>query len=180
MERIESFLEGIPGYAGYRDKESRRDSDRRLRESIANQLSSVAQRVERGGAALARQRQLDKAAGVEQLVRSLNHAANRVRTRSYGYGGIFSDTPVDERALAQLYLFDKGLAVKVDQLDARLAGIESEVVSEGSITDLLQEAEKAVQSLLDQLDTRGAVLETATAAPQRSILEPFAGSEAVS
>ncbi|MGD9712004.1 MAG: hypothetical protein AB7V46_08075, partial [Thermomicrobiales bacterium] len=88
MDRIETFLDGLPGYSGYRDKERRRDTDRRLRESIANQLESIAQRVERGGASLVAQRQLDAVSGIESLVRQLNHAGNLVRTQRYGYGGI--------------------------------------------------------------------------------------------
>src|SRR5687767_12069292 len=108
MDRITSFLNDLPGYAWYRDKESRRDADKRLRDSIANQLAAIADRAERAGATLVQRRELDQSQSIEQLVRSLNHAANRIRSLSYGYGGIFSDTPVDERVLAQLFLFDKG------------------------------------------------------------------------
>src|SRR5680860_17777 len=129
MDRIEAFLNDLPGYEGYRDKESRRDSDKRLRDSIANQLGSIADRVERAGAVLVQRRELNKSQPIEQLVRSLNHAANRMRSQSYGYGGIFSDAPVDEHVLAQLFLFDKGLAMKVDQLDAQLATAESDLTS---------------------------------------------------
>src|SRR5680860_1858045 len=106
MDRIEAFLNDLPGYEGYRDKESRRDSDKRLRDSIANQLGSIADRVERAGAVLVQRRELDKSQSIEQLVRSVNHAANRIRSQSYGYGGIFSDRPIDEGVLCLLYTSD--------------------------------------------------------------------------
>jgi hypothetical protein len=173
MDRIEAYFQRIPGYSGYRDKENRRDSDRRLRESIAGQLESIARRVERGGARLIAARQLDQAGGVEQLVRSLDHAANLVRTQSYGYGGIFSDRSIDERALNQLSLFDKGLALKVEQLDAQLSGIESAVSSGGNLTETLGSAETAIRSIVDLISTRGEVLETAAVAPSRSLFEPL-------
>ncbi len=172
MERIEAFLDGLPGYTGYRDKESRRDSDRRLRESVANQLEAIAKRVERAGAQLANERRLQEVGGVEELVRSLNHTANLVRTQSYGYGGIFTDTPVDERALNQLYLFDKGLALKVSQLDSRLAGIESTITSGESVADALQQAKSSIQGIVDQISARSAVVESAAPAATRSLFSP--------
>ena len=173
VDRIESFLNDLPGYSGYRDKESRRDSDKRLRDSIASQLGSIASRVERAGAVLVQRGELDKSHQIEQLVRSLNHAANRIRSQSYGYGGIFSDTPIDEPVLSQLYLFDKGLAAKTDQLDAQLANVETSLTSGDAIDPVIEEARKSVQSLLDLLDTRGAVVETAAPAPQRTLFQPL-------
>jgi hypothetical protein len=173
MDRITSFLNDLPGYTGYRDKESRRDSDKRLRDSIASQLASIADRVERAGATLVQRRELEKSQAIEQLVRSLNHAANRISSQSYGYGGIFSDTPVDERALAQLFLFDKGLATKVGQLDAQLATVETDLTSGSPIEPVIDEARKSLQSLLDLLDTRGTVVETAAPAPPRSVFAPL-------
>ncbi|MGE3796216.1 MAG: hypothetical protein AB7G88_00125 [Thermomicrobiales bacterium] len=173
MDRIETFLDGLPGYSGYRDKERRRDTDRRLRESIANQLESIAQRVERGGASLVAQRQLDAVSGIESLVRQLNHAGNLVRTQRYGYGGIFSDTPVDERALNQLYLFDKGLGMKVSQLDSQLSSIEADLAHGGSVQETLQRASGAVQGIIDHLAARNAVVETASPAASRSLFTPL-------
>lgn len=172
MERIESFLDGLPGYQGYRDKESRRDSDRRMRESIANQLESIALRVERGGARLVAERKLDSAVSVEGLVKAINHAANLVRTQSYGYGGIFSDAPVDERALNQLYLFDKGLGVKVSQLDQELAGIEAAIASGENVQATIGSAEVAVQAIVDQLSARSSIIETAAPAAARTLFTP--------
>ncbi|MBX3069581.1 MAG: hypothetical protein KF883_03635 [Thermomicrobiales bacterium] len=173
MDRITDFLDRLPGYSGYRDLESRRDSDRRLRESIASQLEALAQRVERGGASLVASQRYSDASAVEQLVRSLNHAANLVRTQSYGYGGIFTDTPVDDRVLHQLFLFDKGLGLKVDQLDRQLAGIEAAITNSNDLGATLSSADTLVRGLVDSLSARGAVIETAAPAPVRSLFTPM-------
>lgn len=173
MDRINAFLDGLPGYSDYRDLESRRDIDRRLRESIANQIDTIAQRAERGGAALVANQRYSDATKVERLVQSLRHAGNLVRTQSYGYGGIFTDTPVGERALNQLYLFDKGLGLKVDQLDQQLADIQTSITSGVSLDETLTAAETAVQGIIDSLATRGAVIESAAPAVSRSLFTPL-------
>jgi hypothetical protein len=171
MERIESLLNDIPGYTGYRDKERRRDSDRRLRESIAAQLGSVARRVERGGATLAGSGNMTGASKAEALVRALDHAASRVRAQSYGYGGIFSDRPVDEHVLDTLYLFDRGLSRKVTELDEQLSAIESDLAATADVDAVVASPLALVQSLLDQLDARSAVVETSAPPPVRSVFE---------
>ncbi len=175
MDRIESFLDGIPGYSGYREKESRRDSDRRVREAIANQLEGISQRVERGGAALVRMGDLTRASEAEGLVRDLKHAADRIRSQRYGYGGLFSDTPVDDRVLSQLFMFDKSLATRVEQLDTELSTIEFDLTNAQSGDTSIPAARASVRSILDQLETRDSVVETAAPAPGRSIFAELSG-----
>jgi hypothetical protein len=46
---------------------------------------------------------------------------------SYGYGGLFSDRPIDDAALAQLRLFDEGLLVKTTALQTGVESIEAGV-----------------------------------------------------
>lgn len=173
MDRVSSFLDGLPGYDDYRDLESRRDIDRRLRESIASQIDVIAQRAERGGAALVANQRYSDATKVERSVQSLRHAGNLVRTQSYGYGGIFTDTPVGDRALNQLYLFDKGLGLKVDQLDQQLADIQSAITDGDSLDETLAAAETSVQGIVDSLAARGAVIESAAPAVSRSLFTPL-------
>lgn len=173
MDRINAFLDGLPGYSDYRDLESRRDIDRRLRESIANQIDAIAQRAERGGAALVANQRYPDATKVERLVQSLRHAGNLVRTQSYGYGGIFTDTPVGERALNQLYLFDKGLALKVDQLDQQLADIQPAIIDGDSLDETIATAQASVQGIVDLLATRGAVIESAAPTVSNSLFTPL-------
>ncbi|CAN5538382.1 hypothetical protein BH23CHL5_BH23CHL5_01250 [soil metagenome] len=175
MDRIESFLDGIPGYSGYREKESRRDSDRRVREAIANQLEGISQRVERGGAAIVRTGDLSRASEAEGLVRDLKHAANRIRSQRYGYGGVFSDTPVDQRVLSQLFMFDKSLAARVEQLDADLSSIENDMTNTPPDDTTIPLARASVRSILDQLETRDSVVETAAPASARSLFTALSG-----
>src|SRR5215212_5078911 len=91
--RVASLLNKIPGYSGYRNKESRRDEDRRLREELAREYGQIAQRLAEIG-------------NVERVERALRRFTDRLRTATYGYGGLFSDRSIDERALDQLQAFD--------------------------------------------------------------------------
>ncbi len=116
QDTAESTLDRIPGYAGYKSKEQARDSDRVLRDEIARQLDQDATRVEALARTAANERNVSRVNELEAVVQGFRNVANVVRSLSYGYGGLFSDRPVDDAALAQLRLFDEGLLLKVTAL----------------------------------------------------------------
>jgi hypothetical protein len=91
LDRITDKLSSIPGYDAYRDKENRRETDRRVRERIAADLGSFAERIERIATDLANRREISAVGPVDSAAKSLRHVQNLVSTATYGYGGIFSD-----------------------------------------------------------------------------------------
>jgi hypothetical protein len=125
QDSTESMLNRIPGYAGYKSKEQARDSDRVLRNEIARQLETDATRVEAIQRTAANERNVTRVNELEPVVQGFRNAANLIRSLSYGYGGLFSDRPVDDAALAQLRLFDEGLLVKVTALQTGVESIEA-------------------------------------------------------
>ncbi len=125
QDSTESMLNRIPGYAGYKGKERARDSDRVLRNEIGRQLDQDANRVEAVQRTAADAREVARTTELEPVVQGLRNAANLVRSLSYGYGGLFSDRPIDDAALAQLRLFDEGLLVKATALATGVESIEA-------------------------------------------------------
>lgn len=158
-KRLEEWLDKVPGYAGYRSKEDRRDDDRRVRESIAAGLDNTVRTLTSVGARLAEQRKLTHISAIERLVSATRLLADRVRSASYGYGGIFSDRNVDEFALDQLRQFDAAFAAEASSLDdiaGRLA-TAPEGPLEADITGYRTELDRL--ALL--FDARGDVVESA-------------------
>jgi hypothetical protein len=125
QDSAESMLNRIPGYTGYKSKEQARESDRVLRNEIARQLDADATRVEAIQRTAANERTVARVNELEPVVQGLRNAANLIRSLSYGYGGLFSDRPIDDAALAQLRLFDEGLLVKATALQSGVEGIEA-------------------------------------------------------
>lgn len=166
QESTDSVLRRIPGYAGYKNKEQARDSDRALRDDIARQLDQNADRVEAVQRTAANERNVARAGELEPVVQGFRNAANLVRSLSYGYGGLFSDNPVDETALAQLRLFDEGLLVKVMALTTAIDGIEQEE-SGASAT-----IEREIADFKTGLDLRSKVITEGRPAKPVKVSEP--------
>jgi hypothetical protein len=166
-ERVERLLKRVPGYTGYRQKESMRDDDRRLRQEIARELTQSIDRLTAVSSRLASERRLDQISAVENTIGRVRQLESRVRTASYGYGGIFSDRSVDEYALQQLKAFDVAFQQGVDELASLVAGATS---GDTVDTTALQPIDQKVTDLNRLFDTRGDVIETATPTQDPDVL----------
>ena len=123
--RVASWLGKVPGYSGYKNKETRRDEDKRVREELAREYGQYAQRLTDLQGELVRSHRLTDIGTTERLERSLRLFADRVRVATYGYGGLFSDRSIDERALDQLQAFDRALGDGLDEVRSGVEALES-------------------------------------------------------
>ncbi len=159
VSTIGSLLNKVPGYAGYRDKESRRDDDRRLRDAIAASLDSTIQSLTQASARLAEKRSFTSLSTIERLIGTTRLLADRVRTTSYGYGGIFTDQPVDEFVLDQLRQFDAVFQSEVENLAAIADRIST--APEGPLDVDISAYQDELNRLGKLFDGRKSVVETA-------------------
>ena len=157
--KITELLNRVPGYTGYRSKEDRRDDDKRLRESISASLDSTVATLTSTSAKVGDQRRLTHISTLERLVGSTRHLADRVRSASYGYGGIFSDQSVDELALDQLRQFDNAFQKESEEL-AALAG-RLEASPEGPLDVDITAYQTELNRLGLLFDARGDVVASA-------------------
>ncbi|MDP9363125.1 MAG: hypothetical protein M3Q10_02635 [Chloroflexota bacterium] len=168
--RVGGLLDRIPGYRGYRAKEDRRDADRRVREHLVTAYDAQADRIERVARDLAARRRLQDIGPVDEFARTLRHFIDRVRTATYGYGGLMGDRDVDAQALDQLRLFDEGLLSGFDELAKPIGDLETALAANGELATPARAGSDVVRRLLARFDLRGEVVETGKAAPQESVM----------
>lgn len=168
VDRIKDLLGRIPGHNGYRDKENRRDEDRRLRETIADGIMQSVDTLTRYNAQLSANRELSSLSKVEALVGQIRLLADRIRTASYGYGGIFSERSVDEAALDQLRQFDLALQREVAGLATAVGTLTSSAPPNAEHAD-------AVTTELNRLnllfDSRTSVVDQARPTREAKVLD---------
>ena len=156
--RITELLHRVPGYSGYRDKENRRDEDKRLRESIADDVQKGVDRLTQYNGDLSAARELSHISRMESLVGQIRLLADRIRTTSYGYGGIFTERDVDGAALDQLRQFDLALQDEVASLNDKIGELTRSIPPEDDdVRALSQEIDRL--SLL--FDSRSQVVDQA-------------------
>lgn len=171
LERqVGGVLDRIPGYRGYRAKEDRRDADRRVREHVVAAFTAEADRVGTIAQQLADQRRLTEIGPVDDFAQTLRHFVDRVRTATYGYGGLMGDRDVDASALDQIRLFDEGLLAGIDELRGPIADLETAYAQQGDLAGPARAGTAIARNLLARFDLRSEVVETGKAAPQQSVM----------
>lgn len=171
---IGNLIQRVPGYRGYRQKEDRRDADRAVRDKIVFELDQRASLVEAVASGLGAKRDLTNVGTVNALSRELRALSTRIRTASYGYGGLFSDRDVNEHALAQIQDFDEALLEGVAAYDGPIAALER--ATPETITAMSETVGAVTRHLNEQFAARSNVVETAQPSTVRPAPPPVSSA----
>jgi len=134
---LEKLADAIPGLKGYRDKESRRDTDKRFREYLANRIDTGRDAIDDIKRRQVNEKKLDGLADWDRLSQKLFKVSNAIRHATYGYSGFFDQVKIQEAELDRLYQYDLSLVADVEALEKSLQGTPqiSEVESKVNALD---------------------------------------------
>jgi hypothetical protein len=161
--RMNSFLNSIPGYGGYRSKEQRRDSDRLIRERLAQDYGELADRLGRLANRFANERDLVSVRLISKSHTRLISFRDRVRSATYGYAPLFSQNSIDEAALEQIAAFDRSLGEGLEPLAASISSLESTPPGTDEFKSTASDLESVVEGLHQRFAQRSQVIESGQA-----------------
>lgn len=149
QNKVEELMLRIPGYAGYKQKEQRREADKLLRVHVARQYEEQLKQLNELQYTLSSQGQLRIIVALERASMKLQLLIDRIRNASYGYAGLFDAIKVNEDTLDALYDFDQSMLEGVDTV----SGVLDELASpEGGAQLTVSEVNKLV-SILETLNS---------------------------
>jgi len=144
---LEKIASHIPGVAGYREREGRREADRRVREFLAG-------RLDEGRAGLTALRntvtdagQLKMLDAIGRLDRILQKSVSSLRYADYGFSGVFDQLKIREAELDQIYAYDAALVTDVVTLSDALRSISTAAPDESTLVPLTNAAEQLDQKV---------------------------------
>lgn len=145
QNKLEELIAQIPGYAGYKQKEQRREADKLLRMQVARRYQEQLDRLSGIQYTLTSRGHLASIVTLERAVMKLQHLIDRIKTASYGYAGLFDALKVDEDVLDRLYDHDQSLLGGVDKIAVLLGKLaeaaEVEAPPSAEANDLVAELE---------------------------------------
>lgn len=146
QNKFEDLVSKVPGYAGYKQKEQRREADKLLRLHVARQYEEQLRRLQEVQYALTARGRLASIVTLERAAMKLQLLIDRIKTASYGYAGVFDAIKVDEDALDRLYSFDLAMLEGVSELSALLDKLseaaDAEAVTAAEANDLVMALER--------------------------------------
>jgi hypothetical protein len=146
---IRKLLGKIPGFKGYFERENRRNSDKIVRDTIANRFDEIWNRISTLQRELIKQGNLESVGDLESAAIKIRQFSDRIEKASYGYSGFFDAVKVNEAELAQVYQYDLSMMDLADQLVKAVDNVETSFGSDGlpaAVRNLITLADQAVQT----------------------------------
>jgi len=156
--KFESLVSKIPGYAGYKQKEQRREADKLLRLYVARQYEEQLKRLGDVQYTLTSRGRLASIVTLERASTKLQLLIDRLKTASYGYAGLFDAIKVDEEKLDKLYEFDQTMLDGVSQISALLDKLAEAAEAEASTSAESNDLVKTCESLNNTFSHRQDVI----------------------
>jgi len=151
---LERLADRIPGVAGYRDREARRDTDKRLREHLSRRLDRAREALDGARRAATDRGELGLLDTIGRLDRRARRASDSLRHASYGYSGAFDQVKMREEELDRIYRFDMDLIDVVDAVEGGLQGLAG-----GPAPEAVEAAAAQVDRLLERIAERQEIFE---------------------
>mgnify|MGYP003382442842 CR=1 FL=1 len=147
MGAVERLLKGLPGISGYVDKDMRRDADKRVRDAIAASLAQSQAALTAVQNALLKGGGLAMMDEVNDVAVNLQTLADRIKTASYGYAGLFDAARIKEQQIDALVRFDRAMAVEVGAIDASIAALAQAVKERTDVEAAIEQLGAKVQEM---------------------------------
>jgi hypothetical protein len=152
-DHVEKWISWVPGVGTYRDREKRRETDKKIREHVADRLQSVRGHLKRVMLDFSRNGKADLLIDLDHLSGQIQQMADTIRYASYGYGGIFDLDKIREEEIHRLCSFDLSLKEDAEKLQGKIGEI-TPALSADELRRKILEAGAVVVSLQEKYRRR--------------------------
>ncbi len=153
MDPFKKILSYIPGFKGYMERQARRDSDKLLRETVAERFEQQWGRISALQREFIGSGDLQYVDDLEAAAIKLRTFADRVRRATRGYSGLFDAVKINEEELNRLYRYDSQMLVLAEEVGRAVDNVEASVGTEG-LPAALRNLTSVSQQCIDVFDRR--------------------------
>jgi hypothetical protein len=149
MDPFKKILSKVPGFGGYIERQTRRDSDKLIRETIFQRFRELESRVSSMQREFISHGEIQYVDDLEATAIKLRTFADRTRTATRGYSSLFEAVKINEAELAMLYEYDAAMLDLVDEIDRAIDNVQASVGTDGlpaSLRHLESVARKAIET----------------------------------
>jgi len=147
----------IPGFSGYIERQERRTSDQLLRKTIAARFGEHVGRISQLQSDFVNQGELSVLDDIETAVIRLQTFADRIRTASRGYSGVFDAVKIDEEALNKILQYDNTLLETSDQVSKAIDHVQASIGTDG-LQASIRNLQAVSQQCIDAFNKRDEIV----------------------
>jgi hypothetical protein len=166
MDLFKKILSKIPGFKGYMERQARRDSDKLLRQTIADSFEAQWGRISTIQRDLISSGDIEFVDDLEAAAIKLRAFIDRLRRARRGYSGMFDAVKINEEELLQIYQYDSQMLDLVDEVSRANDNVEASIGSDG-LPAAIRNLRGVAQRCVDTFDGRETVILGIGAAPKQ-------------
>lgn len=155
---LDELMNKIPGYAGYREREGRREADQKHREFMAKRLTGKKRAIQDVGETLMGSGGLSHLTKLDSLTNKIDRLVERTRHASAGFSSFADTNVVDTERLDRIYEHDMALLQTVESLDELIETLESAAETNDNVGPAINKVKKSLDAIDGHLDTRDKIL----------------------
>lgn len=152
---LERLMRKIPGFAGYKDREQRRQADQIQRGFMADSLTRERDRLDEVGSILMAHGGLRLMADVDRVRNQFDRVIERIRHSTHGYAGFYDAIRINEAELDRVYEHDLGMLADIAAIGEANTALGAAAENPGPVlSERLRDLEGYVKTLDQKLDNR--------------------------
>lgn len=136
----------IPGYKGYAIRDDKRNTDKKLREELANKIQQAEKEAILLQQELIRNKEIQKCQEWEIARKALNTITTKIINAPYGESSFFNNEQIKETELDNLYVIDLELAEIVDLISKTIKNEISGALSPIVVTQQVRKIENILNN----------------------------------
>jgi hypothetical protein len=145
LEKIGAF---VPGYAGYAQREGRRQTDKLLRAATVKEIQTKKRLLDEAVQRLTGEGKLTHLPPLDAIRRQLDLIANRLAYAKYGTSGFFDIVQINEQDLDRVYSYDLSMVSAVRECLQKVDAVTTATESDRLSVDI-REGLKQLEKLID-------------------------------
>ena len=157
MDIFKKIASKIPGFGGYIERQKRRDSDKLLRETIANRFEEQWGRISEIQREFINSGEIAYVDDLEGAAIKVRTFIDRIRRAPRGYSGLFDAVKINEEELAQIYQYDASMLDLVDEVSRAIDNVQASIGSDG-LPAALRHLRSVAQQCIDTYNRRAEVV----------------------
>lgn len=123
----------IPGFKGYVERQSRRDADKLLRDTVARRFEEQWKRASQLQSDMVSSGMLAYVDDMEKASIQLRTFIDKITTAPRGYSGLFDAVKINEAELQAIYQFDYAFFDLADQIGRALDHVEASLGDQSAL-----------------------------------------------
>ena len=158
QDPFKKLMSFIPGFSGYVERQTRRDADKLLRDTVARRFEEQWKRASQLQSDLVSAGMIQYVDDIEKASVKLRTFIDKITTAPRGYSGVFDAVKINEKELESIYQFDAAFFDLADQVARALDNVEQTLADESGLPAAIRNLTSLARLAVETYEKRSEVV----------------------